>query len=129
MIESKMPKDIRAYKTKLLGPFNGRQLICVAIMLIVDFLLFKIVVNPLQLPLDYVIFGLILIDLPIATFGWVEINGMSLECYIKEVGFKTLFAPTKRKPNLIIYEKKEIDSNNKKNKKIKRNKSVQKTFI
>ena len=52
MIESKMPKDIRAYKTKLLGPFNGRQLICVAIMLIVDFLLFKIVVNPLQLPLD-----------------------------------------------------------------------------
>ena len=31
MIETKMPKDIRAYKTKLIGPFTGRQAICVVI--------------------------------------------------------------------------------------------------
>ena len=120
MIESKMPKDIRAYKTNLIGPFNGRQLICVGIMLIVDFLLFQLVILPLELPVEYIIYALIFIDLPIAAFGWVEINGMSLETYIKEVGLKMLLAPAKRKAKHIIYEKKQdIPDKKQKKKKVK----------
>lgn len=64
MIESKMPKDIRSYKTKLIGPFDGRQLICIGIMLVVDFMLFQFVITPLKLPTEYVIYGLIFFDLP-----------------------------------------------------------------
>ena len=106
MIESKMPKDIRAYKTKLIGPFSGRQLICIGIMLAVDFLLFQLIILPMELPLEFVIYGLVFIDVPIGAFGWVEITGMPLETYIKEVVLKMFLAPAKRKPKHIIYEEK-----------------------
>ncbi len=129
MIESKMPKDIRAYKTKLIGPFNGRQLICVGIMLVVDFLLFQLVVLPLDLPLEFVIYGLVFIDLPIAAFGWVEINGMSLETYMKEVVLKMFLAPAKRKSKHVIYEiKEDIPDKNQKKKK-KKTKNEPKSYI
>lgn len=119
MIESKMPKDIRSYKTKLIGPFTGRQLICIGIMLVVDFLLFELVILPLNLSLNFVIYGLVFIDLPIGAFGWLEINGVSLEVYIKDIGIKTFLSPAKRKPKNIIYEKKQEIPNKKQKKKLK----------
>lgn len=129
MIESKMPKDIRAYKTKLIGPFNGRQLICVGIMLVVDFLLFQLVVLPLDLPLEFVIYGLVFIDLPIAAFGWVEINGMSLETYMKEVVLKMFLAPAKRKSKHVIYETKADIPDKSQKKKKKKTKNEPKSYI
>ena len=36
MIETKVPKDIRVYKTKIIGPLSFRQLICLIVAVIVD---------------------------------------------------------------------------------------------
>lgn len=122
MIESKMPKDIRAYKTKLIGPFNGRQLVCIAIMAVVDIMLYNFVVVPLQLSTDLIIYGLIFVNFPIATFGWMEVSGMPLEVYLKEVILKIFLAPAKRKPIHIIYQAKDVhETTYKKKKKRKRN--------
>ena len=129
MIESKMPKDIRAYKTKLIGPFSGRQLICIGIMLAVDFLLFQLIILPMELPLEFVIYGLVFIDVPIGAFGWVEINGMPLETYIKEVVLKMVLAPAKRKPKHIIYEEKTNIPDKKAKKKKKKAKNEPKTYM
>lgn len=129
MIESKMPKDIRSYKTKLIGTFDGRQLICIGIMLVVDFMLFQFVITPLKLPTEYVIYGLIFFDLPIAAFGWVEFNGMPLETYIKEVILKMFLAPAKRKPKHIIYEKKQETPEKKIKKQRSKSKEEPKSYI
>ena len=48
MIETKMPKDIRSYKTKLIGPFTMRQLACIAVMGVVDIILYSLVIKPLS---------------------------------------------------------------------------------
>ena len=129
MIESKMPKDIRAYKTKLIGPFNGRQLICVGIMLVVDFLLFQLVVHPLDLPLEFVIYGFVFIDLPIAAFGWVEINGMSLETYMKEVVLKIFLLRLKESRSIFIYETKADIPDKSQKKRKKKTKNEPKSYI
>ena len=50
MIETKMPKDIRAYKTKLIGPFTGRQAICVVIAGIVFIIFYACIAQPFHLP-------------------------------------------------------------------------------
>lgn len=127
MIESKMPKDIRAYKTKLIGPFTARQLLCIGVMIIVDFMLYNLVVIPLHLSSDLVIYGLIFIDLPIAAFGWAEVSGMPLEIYLRDVVLKQFLAPIKRKSIHIIYQSKStVPVKNKKKK--KNNKNEPKTY-
>ena len=120
MIESKMPKDIRAYKTKLNScPFTARQLLCIGVMIIVDFMLYNLVVIPLHLSSDLVIYGLIFIDLPIAAFGWAEVSGMPLEIYLRDVVLKQFLAPMKRKSIHIIYQSKStVPVKNKKKKRI-----------
>lgn len=116
-----MPKDIRAYKTKLIGPFNGRQLICIAVMAVVDIMLYNFVVVPLHLSTDLIIYGLMFINLPIAAFGWTEVSGMPLEVYLKEVILKMFLAPAKRKPVHIIYQTKNVEDTHVKKKKRKKN--------
>ena len=40
MIEAKMPKDIRVYETKLIGPLTLRQTICLCVAIFVDIVLY-----------------------------------------------------------------------------------------
>lgn len=128
MIESKMPKDIRTYKTKLIGPFTARQLLCIGVMIIVDFMLYNLVVIPLHLSSDLVIYGLIFIDLSIGAFGWAEVSGMPLEIYLRDVVLKQFLAPMKRKSIHIIYQSNCTEPV--KNKKIKKNnKNEPKTYV
>lgn len=42
MIEAKMPKDIRVYETKLIGPLTLRQTICLCVAIFVDIILYDI---------------------------------------------------------------------------------------
>lgn len=104
MIETKMPKDIRSYKTKLIGPFTMRQIICVAVMAVVDFILYALVIQPFQLQAEFIIYGLIFVDVPIGAFGWIEPQGLPLEKYLKDVLLRSFIAPVKRKPQRILYE-------------------------
>ncbi|MCC2254571.1 PrgI family protein [Ruminococcus sp. CLA-AA-H200] len=117
MIDAKIPKDIRAYKAKLIGPFTARQLICLAIMAASDILLYSLVFVPFDLTGDFMIYALIFIDIPIAAFGWVEPQGIPLEKYLKSVLLRSFLVPTKRKAKNVIYkdEKKISEKNLKKN--------------
>lgn len=103
MIEAKMPKDIRQYKTKLIGPFTGRQAACVAIMIAVDLILYSTVAAPLKLSMNMMIYGLLIVDIPIALFGWYEPHEVPLEKYIKNIWLRTFTAPRKRLPKRILY--------------------------
>lgn len=137
MIETKMPKDIRKYKTKMIGPLTMRQLICVAIMGVVDIILYSLVIYPFELSTEFTIYGLILIDVPIGAFGWIEPQGLPLEIYLKDVVLRSFIAPAKRKPVRILYDKaqtmekidkKKTGKSGKRNKKAKKNPNEPKSF-
>ena len=59
-------------------------------MIAVDIMLYNLVVIPLHLSSDLVIYGLIFIDLSIGAFGWAEVSGMPLEIYLRDVVIKTI---------------------------------------
>lgn len=129
MIETKMPKDIRAYKTKLIGPFTMRQIICVAVMAVVDFILYALVIQPFQLQAEFIIYGLIFIDVPIGAFGWIEPQGLPLEKYLKDVLLRSFISPVKRKPQRILYEKRgNAEKSKNRKKKAKKNQNEPKSF-
>lgn len=129
MIETKMPKDIRSYKTKLIGPFTMRQIICVAVMAVVDFILYALVIQPFQLQAEFIIYGLIFIDIPIGAFGWIEPQGLPLEKYLKDVLLRSFIAPVKRKPQRILYEERGSAEKPKiRKKKAKKNQNEPKSF-
>lgn len=125
MIDGKMPKDIRVYKTKIIGPLTGRQILLVLLLLIIDLILYRYVVGPLSLPREAVIYGLILIDIPIAAFGWIEPQGMPLERYLKDVLIRYLMVPTCRKAKLVLYEADPLDEGKLKKNRRKKRKSYQ----
>ena len=97
MIETKMPKDIRIYKTKVIGPFTLRQSLCILLMIGLDVFLYSAIIKPLSLPMEFIVYGFMLIDVPISAFGWFEPMGMPLENYIRDVILRAYIAPTKRK--------------------------------
>lgn len=127
MIETKMPKDIRSYKTKLIGPFTMRQLACIAVMGVVDIILYSLVIKPFQLPTEFIIYGLILIDVPIGAFGWIEPQGLPFERYLKDVLLRSFIAPAKRKPLLVLHEE-PTDAGKPAKKKTKKNPNEPKSF-
>ena len=128
MIETKVPMDVRSYKAKLIGPFTTRQLICVAIAVCIDALLFFCVIQPFHLPVRLSVFGLVFIDVPILAFI-IEPMGIPMEKYIKNVLWRNLIAPTKRKaisslPNKkTVYTSKEQKASQKKNEEAAQNAS------
>lgn len=107
MIETKMPKDIRTYKTKLIGPFTGRQAICVVIAGIVFILFYACIAKPFQLPQEYLFYIGLPLVLPILAFGWYEPNGMKLEKYLQKVVLRSFTVPAKRKAGHPMYKSKE----------------------
>lgn len=118
MVETKVPKDVRAYKTKIIGPFTMRQLICIAAAVAFDFVLYLIVTAlDVHLNMRLVIYGLVFINLPILAF-MLEIQGMPLEQYLSKVALANFVKPTKRKMQNLLYEdqkKKPLTSKEKKN--------------
>lgn len=129
MIETKMPKDIRSYKTKLIGPFTMRQILCVAVMAAVDFILYALVIRPFQLPAEFIIYGLIFVDVPIGAFGWIEPQGLPLEKYLRDVLLRSFIAPVKRKPQRVLY-KEQVNAEKPKSrkKKAKKNQNEPESF-
>lgn len=97
MIETKMPKDIRAYKTKVIGPFTLREGFCIFLMIITNILLYSLVIRPSDLPIEFTVYVFIFTCLPFAALGWCEVAGMPLEKYLKNVILRMLACPTRRK--------------------------------
>ena len=113
MIETKVPKDIRVYETKIIGPFTIRQAVCFLLLVVLDILIYSFVITPLEIPADYSIYLLCLVDLPIAAFGFVKIMDAPLEKYLGMILISSVLSPSKRKA-----EKKIISQKAKKKKKV-----------
>ena len=96
MIETKVPMDVRSYKTKVIGPLTLRQLICIVLAVIVDVVVYLMILRPLNVSLRPTIFTLVFVDVPIMAFT-MDIMGMPTEQYIKSVLIRSIIAPTKRK--------------------------------
>lgn len=105
MIQKKMPKDIRTFKTKVVGSLTLRQLILLIVTFLVDVVLYNFVIEPLHLPLDALIYIFIPIDLLILVFSF-EPMGMPMEKYLKLIA-PYYMRPKIRKDENIIYEKEE----------------------
>ena len=104
MIEAKMPKDIRVYETKLVGPLTARNTVCLVIAGVVAYLTYNICCGMLGMSLNSFFYVGIFTSMPPLAFGWISIEGMRLEAYIKKIIIYNYLAPGYRKQKKIIYK-------------------------
>lgn len=96
MIEIEIPKDIRTYETKLIGPLTTRQLFCVIGLAGSCFLTYKAAVNLLGEDSSLIWFFPMVVAIPFALIGWVKPYGLTFEKFARSV-FRSMFlAPAKR---------------------------------
>lgn len=94
-IDIRIPKEIRNYETKFVGPLTMRQTICVAIGLIVCVLVYNLC--KVFIPRDLMLFMLIFPAAAIFCFGWVKPYGMKFEQFFFSAVRNNFIAPRKRK--------------------------------
>ena len=68
MVETKVPKDIRNFKGKVLGPFSFRQIVCIAIAIVVDFAVYIFFLKNSGVSSDFKIMTLMFCATPILMF-------------------------------------------------------------
>ena len=95
MINVEIPKDIRQYEAKLIGPFTPRQTAFFVPGCICAIVVYKLVSN--IAPMDVAAFSCMVTVVPFVLFGWVKIYGMPLEDFIKSAFVSNVLSPTKRK--------------------------------
>lgn len=95
MLETQIPKDIRKYESKLVGPFTLRQLICFIIACLVAYIVFKIA-KPLAGSNTAVSICFISV-IPVIAFGWIKPYGMQLEKFLQTAFISNVLAPKHRK--------------------------------
>ena len=95
MIEVPVLKDIRAYKTKVVGPFSTRELICAIIAIGCAYACYFVQTKLLGME-EMNGFVVMLAALPGALFGWVRPYGLNFESYMKAVFIDSVLAPKVR---------------------------------
>ncbi|MCH5209458.1 MAG: PrgI family protein [Oscillospiraceae bacterium] len=95
MIDIRIPKEIRQYEAKFVGPFTMRQTICVGVGLPICILLYNIL-RPL-VSRDLMGFCLLLPAAAIFLFGWVKPYGMKFEQFFFSAVMNNFIAPRRRK--------------------------------
>lgn len=96
MIEINIPRDIREYDSKLVGPFTTRQTVCLVVGGIAAFVTYKLLGNTAFIGSDVRLFVSGLIALPALLLGWLKPYGMKLEDFLKSVLVSNFFSPKKR---------------------------------
>lgn len=94
MIEAKMPKDIRRFKGKAIGPFTLRQVICVIVAAVLAAAVYFLLKDT-QISSDmrgFIMFAAAVIPLLFIT----EPSGMKMEVYLRDVVYKSFLFPRKR---------------------------------
>lgn len=127
MIEIEVNQDIREYKTKLIGPFTTRQVIC----LILGGTTVIGAYNLLQpyLTSDTTTFVCMILAVPfILMSGIFEPHGMKMEDFLKVSFVSLVLSPTVRKYELENSYNKQLMEERKKKKKKKRKKSKIKAY-
>lgn len=90
MIQIEIPKDIRKYEAKLVGPLSTRQTVCV--------ILASAIAVPIYfaldfLPSDFKYFFVAIFAVPILLCGWVKPYGMHLEEFIQVAFVSNILSP------------------------------------
>lgn len=127
MIEIEVNQDIREYKTKLIGPFITRQVIC----LILGGTTVIGAYNLLQpyLTSDTTTFVCMILAVPfILMSGIFEPHGMKMEDFLRASFVSLVLSPTVRKYELENSYNKQLMEERKKKKKKKRKKSKIKAY-
>lgn len=127
MIEIEVNQDIREYKTKLIGPFTTRQVIC----LILGGTTVIGAYNLLQpyLTSDTTTFVCMILAVPfILMSGIFEPHGMKMEDFLRASFVSLVLSPTVRKYELENSYNKHLMEERKKKKKKKRKKSKIKAY-
>ena len=96
MLMIPIPKDIREYEPKFVGPFTFRQAICIVAAGLIEFGGVKFQTEVMHLPVASYIPPLILVAIPLF-FGWGEITlHMKPETYLRMVLFNMINVPKNR---------------------------------
>lgn len=93
MIQVQVPKDIRKFQTKAIGPFTLRQVVCL-ILGIVPAVLVAILV---PLGIEYKILIGMIFAIPIWLCGFLKIDGATPEVYVIRLIYKYFLTSPKRK--------------------------------
>lgn len=96
MIETKIPKDIRKYKTKVIGPFAIRQAVTLSIILLLDIILYDMIFKPFGLSIDVDLYIWIAVDVLIGVIGFMEIRGEPFEKFMVGYIHYNILSPQKR---------------------------------
>ena len=96
MIELEIPKDIRAYEAKLIGPFTTRQLFCAIGGALGFYGSYKAAAAVLGEDSSLIWLFPIIVAIPFALIGWVKLYGLTFEKFAKSVFVSMFLAPTKR---------------------------------
>lgn len=101
-IEREIPKDIKKYEPKLLGPFTTRQILCLVPGLGLGVLAYLLLKNFLSS--DVCLFITTFIVVPFILLGWFKPYGLPFEKFVKTVFISSVLSPPIRK-----YKTKRLD--------------------
>lgn len=95
MIEVEIPKDIRQYESKVVGPLTVRNLVCLVCGSVIAVPVYMIIKD--LVPTDLCIFVSLLCFAPFALCGWIKIYGMPFEQFFMSFLYSSVLAPSNRK--------------------------------
>lgn len=104
MLRTKVPNDIRKYKTKLAGPFTLKQLITVTGLIILDLAVYSFV-QPFNLSAEMLCTIILGIDLCIGGIFLAEVNERPTYSFFLEYLKYNVFAPRQRRVSLPVEKK------------------------
>lgn len=94
MIIMPVPKDVRDFKPKFIGPLTKHQFISVAVAGIVAVLLYGTIGKILSRDLFMIVLGVLCI--PIVACGFIQVRNMTLPVYVRDVLIRNMLAPSLR---------------------------------
>lgn len=104
-----MPKDIRVYKTKILGPLTIKQMVLFIVAVVFDFMIYNLILKPMQFPPDIIVYVFILINVPILALS-TDPYGIPMEKYLATIIHYNFLSPQKRKAKNRIKRKNPIQA-------------------
>lgn len=94
MIIMPVPKDVRKFEPKFIGPLTKRQTFSVIPACVVAWVIYGLfgrIADPNSL-----VIAIALVDIPILAFGFIDVYGMPLYVYAKDILLQKIFAPKYR---------------------------------
>lgn len=107
MVEVRVPKNIMIYESKTIGPFTTKQFVCLIIAVGIDFLLYNLILKPMEVSPEVLFYTIAFADVPILAIGYYKPMGISLGKYLKMIYNTVILAPAKRLNKLEMIPKPE----------------------